>query len=735
MAIDYEKVSEYLAAAEKVEETLEAKQELFDPEKLVEFKQVTSDLRKKIEIAQQKSRKLIIGIVGPMKAGKSSFLNECIFGGKDFLPKAATPMTASLTKITYSETPKAVVHYYTREDWEKVKENSVKYNNGLNDAYNEYLQKQSQAQQLTQSGYAPVPLSFMSLEDFEKTYNASEVQKAAKELTHMADKNIDVLEDKLGTTDTIEGDIMEKLNDYVGAAGTYTPIVSYVELQTNDLDDKDLEIVDTPGLSDPILSRGIETKQFLRTCDVVLLLSPCSQFMDAQTITLMANTLPSSGVQEVLVIGSKLDNGILNESSKKFDEAYRNSRNCYKTQYEKSLAQIHGGKHKELINKINQSKDSPLFISSVCCSIYRKNRYGVELDETEEHILKKLKELSGFEDKYLKSIGGISAVQNALKSVRNRKNELINNKNDKILETAIGNHKNALQNIYEEIVSSRKKLDEMSAGELQNRIEKVENVIKASRNKLKDLFDSAAIQCQNKVNSLIPELAKEQMNHQDLNIIAVSHDEIKEFHTGFLGLRKEIEKSTITDHQAQISDVINNIQQYAAKCQSFVNDNFNYIFNKGKFTNEIINVVLEAFHKSERDFDGDDDIRIPLQNVLDKISIANIDVDSTRYIDELEVRFENGYAENNEIRQLANIQSRLLNDINKDIKKQLDNAIFNISNTLSDQAKHFADHIEATLSNELKKLQGQMSEKENYIKKYEEFADEIRELKASLSNQ
>lgn len=308
----------------KIEETLETHQELYDRDKPDEFRQITAALERNIQIAQQQSRKLSIGIVGAVKAGKSSFLNACIFDGKEFLPKAATPMTAALTKITYSETPRAVVHFYDQEDWDKVLRDSEKYDAGLKSAYEKYCQQQErlQMQMQSQASYM-VPLTIMSMDEYERQqYRCpSETQRGAKELTRMA-KDPAILE-KLGRTDTLDGDVMGKLNDYVGAKGAYTPIVSYVELQSNSPYVEDLEIVDTPGLNDPIVSRGIVTKQFLRSCDVVLLLSPCSQFIDSGTITLMASSLPSAGVREVIVIGSKLDSGILNESCEDFPSAYK----------------------------------------------------------------------------------------------------------------------------------------------------------------------------------------------------------------------------------------------------------------------------------------------------------------------------------------------------------------------------------------------------------------------------
>ncbi|WP_249963303.1 dynamin family protein [Histophilus somni] len=46
---------------------------------------------------------LRIGIVGRVKAGKSSLLNALVFDGEDVLPKAATPMTAALTIMKYNQ--------------------------------------------------------------------------------------------------------------------------------------------------------------------------------------------------------------------------------------------------------------------------------------------------------------------------------------------------------------------------------------------------------------------------------------------------------------------------------------------------------------------------------------------------------------------------------------------------------------------------------------------------------
>ena len=127
MGLDFGRIAEYLNESRRIENILTEHQELFDGEKLIEFKQITDALEKNFYLAQQESRKLSIGIVGAVKAGKSSFLNACVFDGDEYLPKAATPMTAALTKISYSETPKAYIHFYSKEDWRDISEHANKY--------------------------------------------------------------------------------------------------------------------------------------------------------------------------------------------------------------------------------------------------------------------------------------------------------------------------------------------------------------------------------------------------------------------------------------------------------------------------------------------------------------------------------------------------------------------------------------------------------------------------------
>ena len=728
MGFDPAKANAYLQQARQIEQTLSEHQELFDEGKFLDFQSVTTTLETEIQRAQQDARKLSIGIVGAMKAGKSSFLNACIFGGRDVLPKAATPMTAALTRIRYSETPQATVHFYERKDWEKIEDNAQKYEEQLNTKYSNYCK-------IYDRSHADSTEGVCSKQVFERTLfqqDVSEVLKSAKELTQMVGSNSAILE-HLGDADVLDGDIMTKLQDYVGARGRFTPIVNYVELEVNLPELEDLEIVDTPGLNDPIVSRSYATRQFLRACDVVILLSPCSQFMDANTVGLMANGLPDNGVRKVIVVGSKLDSGLLNEPKGSFAVASQHALNSYKGQFRNTMQQAmrNNPRRAGIMEKISES--DLLFVSSTCSSMARKQKQHQPLSPAENLVLQNLhSNFPDFDETLLSSIGGINKVLKTLEAVRQQKAEIIHGKNNTLLETAQINHLRALDKIQQELSSSRTTLKNSTSEQLLQRTKAIQQVMESSRGKLMYIFDGAAIGCKNKVNQLLPQLTLEQQNHQRLDVQTSSEEHHGVEGTGLFGLIKEHYSYTVTNNRVDVSEVVTNLEHHASTCQNTINQEFQYVFNREQLSHRIVEVVLDAFRKSDMEFD-EDDIRLPLQNVLNELSSPEIRFDYTTYIDKVESQFPSGYAENDDIHKLKSLQTRLLNEIDQDMGQQLTAALQMAANMLNKQAVTFADRIQELLCGELEKLQGQIQERETYLAAYQQFDKTIQQMKKQLA--
>lgn len=231
----------------------------------------------------EEDRLLRLGIVGQLKAGKSTLLNLLLFDGRDVLPKAATPMTAALTHIVKSDRNEIEVAYYSRKEWERIEQYAQEYRKtrDRNDAENEQAEL-----------------------------------RASHELVEMAAERGLQVEQYLGATKVIPVS-MENLNrelrNLVGGEGETTPLVKSVTIRCSQ-GIPDLDIVDTPGLNGPIVSRSLETTKLLPKCHAVLLLSYAGQFMDSVDVGFLQDSILKEGILKRLPVGSKFDSALINVS-------------------------------------------------------------------------------------------------------------------------------------------------------------------------------------------------------------------------------------------------------------------------------------------------------------------------------------------------------------------------------------------------------------------------------------
>lgn len=109
----------------------------------------TEELEKTLKEMQAEDRDLKVGIIGCVKAGKSSLLNALIFEGVEVLPKAATPMTASLTILKYANTLSTEVEFYSPKDIAELENEHERYVREFNRIVEEEVKKQKEKQSLS----------------------------------------------------------------------------------------------------------------------------------------------------------------------------------------------------------------------------------------------------------------------------------------------------------------------------------------------------------------------------------------------------------------------------------------------------------------------------------------------------------------------------------------------------------------------------------------------------------
>ena len=720
---------------------------LFDESLCFDLRSEMSGLEKNIKIARDKARKLCIGIIGQVKAGKSSFLNTVIFGGRQVLPKAATPMTAALTKLSYSETPQAIVHYYTQEEWSNLEKASHDFERNLEEAYEAYKKKLTEASSSRNRLFSRVqqpvrPL--MSIEDYErKTFRSTQPEylQAGRELIRMV-KDPSILS-KLGEAENLGEKsidaLMKKLGEYVGANGKFTPVVSYVELMLPDEQLRDLTIIDTPGLNDPIVSRTTITKQFLKECDVAFLLSPCSQFMDEKTIELMARRMPDAGISNIVVVGSKLDSGIANCKGRKisFKDALGSSVASYRKAFNENIAKAKAQSvYKGVIETFakNEAADKPIFFSTMCYLIDKVLKSGgtLPVGSEEENAYNNLNSFEGFQDGYLYKISGVEEIKAAMKRVLDLKESIISGKDSSICSQALRSVLSLLGQIQNEALQLKKNLQELSEDspeQLKERYEAMEGILNSSRLKIQSLFETAGYEAEINAQSIKRNCGMEMANY---DAFKVDKRTTEDTHVVKHLFTKDTVYTTVeTTYTADTAQIITNVRGFADKCLSHADEGFSSLFNEDNLKNRLIRIITEAYKQSGYKYDVDD-ILLPLETVFKKIAIPLISIDSHAAIDKLNSYYPQGKATNEEVHGLHTLQAECLNDIVQDMEKQINSSVEEVKRTMAKQAATFVDSIFAKLQATKEALLDMMKSKEQSIQRFDDFIKKLVQEKNSL---
>lgn len=439
---------------------------------------------------------LTIGVIGQMKAGKSTFLNAFVFGDT-ILPSATTPMTAALSVITYGEQERVEAEFYTSDEWIEQK---VTAQRNLNDVTDELLRSKIQA---------------------------------AQELVKQASGLGDQLNSLLGQK---QEDKLSNLIEYVGAEGKYVGITKSVRIYVNKEYLKGVEIVDTPGFNDPIVSREERTKEFLNRADVVLMLLYAGRPFDSTDREIIFKSLSNCGVSKLVIGINKYDipygNGETHEEIKTYvmneiTKACRNSDSSSISQMLREATPIPLSAEMALLSTLSMER-----ISSSDVYQHAWDRYTDMFDVSTQHDLEQLSMISALSQAIRDIITNEKAAillakpRNVIRAAAEKakqkleqeilqNNEVISNysKTDDELDQREENIRKAERRI-------KKKIEEAIEDELEkalkkcrdNVIDKIEDEVKTTFDRTFRILDNAgrttapetlAVNCTNKINTLI----------------------------------------------------------------------------------------------------------------------------------------------------------------------------------------------------------------------------------------
>ena len=206
------------------------------------------------------NQKFSIGITGVMNAGKSTMLNALM--GREILGSAVVPETANLTIVKHNPTENAKVFYWNTGEWDRIVKSADElesmrdYVNETNKIFgselNSYIKPESR--------YDEVDINDLS------SYTSAEASN-------------------------------KKCN-----------LVKYVELGSNlDFLSDGIEIVDTPGLDDPVIQREEITKEYISACDMMLHLMNVSQSATLKDVEFIIDALLYQNISKLLVVITRAD--------------------------------------------------------------------------------------------------------------------------------------------------------------------------------------------------------------------------------------------------------------------------------------------------------------------------------------------------------------------------------------------------------------------------------------------
>lgn len=403
------------------------------------------ELERQLASIVEENRLLSIGIIGKVKAGKSSLLNSLFFNGESILPEAATPMTAALTVLTYGEQNVAKAEFFSPEDLEIIRREYREFQALYDDVFEE---KKKRIEERTKSAGETLDDQTLreraksaAMDDDRILKNKKRASYEQYEQMKVSGQNIDALcvqkEQVVNAEDFRK--IKDKLKDFVGAGGTYMPFTKSVEMRLKLDDLKHIRIVDTPGLNDPLKSREARTEEYLRECDVVFIVSPAGGFITEQDMELMDRLSSREGVRELFLVASMADIGIRLQSVfensgrvlKKAIDALKKELSDHAIDALIGLKKRNPEVADQFDQLINGGKDRIIITSGICNSMSLRFNDRASWSNAMTGNLEKLNEYypDNFDESSCKAsldlLGNIAPVHEKIQMVRTNKDEII----------------------------------------------------------------------------------------------------------------------------------------------------------------------------------------------------------------------------------------------------------------------------------------------------------------------
>ncbi len=736
----------------------------------------TEELEKTLKGMQAENRGLKVGIIGRVKAGKSSLLNALIFEGKEVLPKAATPMTASLTVLKYAQNLSAEVEFYSQEDISELKNEHARYEREFQRMVDEEFNKQKEKQSLANRAKE-------GFKNFSKSLSINKSDKEAPKERILSDEEIlekarriakDKLKDdtklvssydqyekmkKSGLLNTetldprIQADSLEELNQkllqFVGANGKFMPYTKAVQISLNNPNLKDLEIIDTPGVNDPIVSREERTKALLKECDVVFVVSPSNQFLTESDMDLFDRVSNKEGLQEIYFVASQADSAVcahseVENSRHHLQTALENAQKILSSSLNATMSLLEKKyPHQQEIFE-SAIKNGVILTSGVCYSLYQdfENRASWER-EKEEYQLAWENLTNDYPNAFsshearenLKRLSNIDAIRGRLEEAAKEKENIISQRLQKYLEAQANNLHNLITQLSQDLEDEKKRVKNADMGAIKKQIEAYEKLSGNIEIGFRDAYEEFIFHFIKNIKDGLDETLTKAIQKAKAG---AQNEEEEERYTervkqgGALGSFKrnflwwadddagydEVMRTRVVVKAGAVVDYLIEMHRI---CEKALNDSvgsFKIVFKK-----ELYAKVFPVLRQIINDDDLIDEtaFKKSVMAVLDKIEFEEFD-----YTLPSEIRAKTGFLKGDEALQFIQSVEKHLRDFEAESENDVKKYCTDLENKLGKQ--DFANGVLSKLKKDMQNLKNQVQNKEQSIAQLDAQIKALKEI-------
>lgn len=652
----------------------------------------------KLERFSKEEQTLNISIMGQVKAGKSSFLNALLFDGKPILPEASTPKTANLTRISYAEKPTLSVEFYSPQDWARIKD--------------------------------------LANSDFE--HQEAKVAKEQVSMIVTAGIDVDALiaqGEQQHVSDNLD-DIMNVLNYYAGNDGKYTGIVKMICLYLPLPELIGYNIIDTPGMNDPVVSRTQRTKEEMENSDVVFFLSRASNFLDASDIDLLSKQLPEAGVKRLVLVAGQYDSAIEQDGYDR-SSLLETEKNLYQRIIKRAQADIAKlAQDKEQAGMPNVAKILRSMTVPVCSSTYAygfANWEQSKWNKNMSHAYQNIMELA--EDEWSETItkqdwqriAGFEPLRQAYEQAKADKEKIINEQKKSLLPEAVQNLQNWEKEFVEQINQRILTLEEGDMAKVEQRQQYYQSKIMEISSKLEQVIGISVSDARKRQIQISHDLKNSIAQHVSLKARTGTEtyeepsqvSNSKWYNPFSWGSTITVYKMRTRSYDyISAADAVDQLYNYAYQCESDISYHFNQLVNPDDIKIKLKKALLLSLDTKSTDFDP-----TQFRNLMSQ-SIRQLD------IPELSLNIGDiggmiGDSFDSEIRQesdkvkLKQQLNNALREIFKLLNKEFEVAVEQVASSLEVLQNTLEARLTETLQTEVKQLKADMQDKQAMIDSYQ----------------